>query len=68
MRRISTPPSPYTWVSWEAGYEPQATGRATLTVRATDSQGEVQTSTVKSVYPDGATGRHSITLEFRDEG
>jgi DMSO/TMAO reductase YedYZ molybdopterin-dependent catalytic subunit len=68
VRRISTPPSPYTWVSWEAGYEPQATGRATLTVRATDSQGEVQTSTVKSVYPDGATGRHSITLEFRDEG
>jgi DMSO/TMAO reductase YedYZ molybdopterin-dependent catalytic subunit len=67
VRRISTPPSPYTWVSWEAGYEPQATRRATLTVRATDGQGVVQTSTVKSVYPDGATGRHSIRLEFRDE-
>ena len=66
-QRISRPPSPYTWVSWETGFAPQAAGRVILTVRATDGQGVVQTSAVKSVYPDGATGRHSIRLDFRDE-
>ena len=67
-QRISKPLSPYTWVNWEASFAPQVSGRVILTVRATDGQDVVQTSMVKFVYPDGATGHHRIELEFRDEG
>jgi hypothetical protein len=31
-------------------------------VRATDASGSVQTADVRDVYPDGATGLHTITV------
>jgi DMSO/TMAO reductase YedYZ molybdopterin-dependent catalytic subunit len=50
-----------TWVQWV--YRWKATrGRHTLTVRATDATGAVQTSRVADVVPDGATGLHRIEV------
>ena len=43
---------------WSAG-----PGRHTVTVRATDGDGEVQTSDVASPFPDGASGWHSIEVD-----
>ncbi|TFC42549.1 oxidoreductase [Cryobacterium sp. TMT1-21] len=50
-----------TWRQWTWVW-PAASGRHTLTVRATDAAGQVQTSTVRDVLPDGATGLHSIPV------
>ena len=50
-----------TWVQWV--YRWKATrGSHKLTVRATDASGEVQTSRVAGVVPDGATGLHQIEV------
>ncbi|MGN7800662.1 molybdopterin-dependent oxidoreductase [Leifsonia sp. 22587] len=50
-----------TWRQWR--YDWDATpGAHTLRVRATDAKGLVQTSTVRDVVPDGATGLHSIQV------
>ncbi|MFG3340783.1 molybdopterin-dependent oxidoreductase [Glycomyces sp. NPDC048151] len=50
-----------TWRQWL--YEWNAPeGEHTLTVRATDGDGAVQTSEVQGVIPDGATGLHSVTV------
>ncbi len=48
-----------TWVQWRATtvVEP---GDHTVTVRATDADGNVQTSVRADVLPDGATGWHSV--------
>ncbi|MDO9455135.1 molybdopterin-dependent oxidoreductase [Nocardioides sp.] len=48
-----------TWVQWKATVELEA-GDHTVTVRATDAQGNVQTSVRADVLPDGATGWHSV--------
>jgi hypothetical protein len=34
----------------------------TLTVRATDKAGKVQTSEVRQPFPDGSTGYHMINI------
>jgi hypothetical protein len=50
-----------TWVQWV--YRWKATrGSHKLTVRATDASGEVQTSRVAGVVPDGATGLHRVEV------
>src|SRR3954447_1920490 len=50
-----------TWRQWRLAW--QATpGAHTLRVRATDAKGLVQTSTVRDVVPDGATGLHSVRV------
>ena len=38
-------------------------GTHTLRVRATGADGEVQTSDVQGVVPDGATGLHERTVD-----
>jgi hypothetical protein len=38
-------------------------GEHTLVVRATDSDGVTQSSVVRDVRPDGATGWHQIEFE-----
>ncbi|MGO4784329.1 molybdopterin-dependent oxidoreductase [Cryobacterium sp. W22_MBD10_FK3] len=50
-----------TWRQWRWDW-PATSGSHTLTVRATDANGEVQTSKTADVVPDGATGLHSISL------
>jgi len=50
-----------TWRQWR--WEWQATpGPHRLTVRATDNNGQVQTSEVADVLPDGATGLDSLVV------
>jgi DMSO/TMAO reductase YedYZ molybdopterin-dependent catalytic subunit len=55
---------PDTWRQWK--YEWAATpGKHTLTVRATDANGKLQTADVVPPMPDGATGYHSIQVKVR---
>jgi DMSO/TMAO reductase YedYZ molybdopterin-dependent catalytic subunit len=48
-------PSPDTWRKWSVDWEPTP-GDHTIVARATDDNGEVQTSEVVSVAPNGASG------------
>ena len=59
---LATAISVDTWVQWR--YEWDATsGTHTLRVRATGADGDVQTSKVQGVVPDGATGLHERTVD-----
>ncbi|GAA4373195.1 molybdopterin-dependent oxidoreductase [Agromyces bauzanensis] len=53
-----------TWVQWHYEWDAPA-GTHTLRVRATGADGEVQTSRVQGVVPDGATGLHERSVEVR---
>ncbi|AGL20642.1 molybdopterin-dependent oxidoreductase [Actinoplanes sp. N902-109] len=53
-------PSSDTWVQWRWAWD-ATPGPHTLTVRATDGTGAVQTEQRVTPFPDGATGWHSIT-------
>lgn len=50
-----------TWRQWRYAWD-ATPGAHTLTVRATDATGKVQTSAVRDVVPDGATGLHSVRV------
>jgi DMSO/TMAO reductase YedYZ molybdopterin-dependent catalytic subunit len=54
-----------TWVPWRLPYE-ATPGRHSVTVRATDGDGQVQTEERTSVAPDGAAGWHSVVFTVRD--
>ena len=61
--KLHVPPlGPLAWTQWIAEFP--ATGTATVTVRATDGRGALQEETRRDIYPDGATGWHSITVEL----
>ena len=53
-----------TWRLWTFDWE-ATSGRHTVTVRATDNTGEVQTEQYSPPVPDGATGWPSISVEVR---
>jgi DMSO/TMAO reductase YedYZ molybdopterin-dependent catalytic subunit len=53
---LQDPLSGYTWVLWTADWNPPATGNYSITVRATDGTGAVQTASMASPFPGGATG------------
>ncbi|MDQ4053302.1 MAG: molybdopterin-dependent oxidoreductase [Actinomycetota bacterium] len=55
-------PNEDTWVQWRADVLVEEEGTHLVRVRATDKEGLVQTSVVRDVLPDGATGLH--TVEF----
>ena len=55
---------PDTWRQWKFDW-PATPGSHTLTVRATDANGMLQTAEVAPPAPDGATGYHSITVKVR---
>ena len=62
-RRVAAVPlgdvaSDNTWVQWVYEWD-AAPGDHVLTVRATDGDGQTQTSETQPPIPDGATGRHS---------
>jgi hypothetical protein len=59
---LSEPLSDAAWVQWKVDWEPTS-GRHLLTCRATDGDGEVQTSDVRPPAPDGATGWHSLSVD-----
>ncbi|MDP9793905.1 DMSO/TMAO reductase YedYZ molybdopterin-dependent catalytic subunit [Catenuloplanes nepalensis] len=58
---VLPPPSGDTWVQWRLPWTP-APGGHTLRVRATDRTGAVQTDARATPFPDGATGRHTISV------
>jgi DMSO/TMAO reductase YedYZ molybdopterin-dependent catalytic subunit len=51
-----------TWRLWSLPWQASEPGRYTITVRATDNAGAVQTSDTAPPAPDGATGWHQITF------
>jgi DMSO/TMAO reductase YedYZ molybdopterin-dependent catalytic subunit len=58
---MSTPISDATWVQWLYRWD-ASPGQHTLSVRATDGTGEVQTDQVTGAAPDGARGHHTISV------
>ncbi len=61
---LRTPPhSPLTWVQWRYDW-PGMAGEHTVTVRATDGNGDLQIAEAEDVRPDGATGYHSRTVSI----
>ena len=63
--RLAPVPSTDTWRQWVLPWTPAHAGSYRLRVRATDGQGNVQTSRSAQPYPAGATGYHSITVRAR---
>ena len=53
-----------TWVQWRWVWD-ATPGEHTLSVRATDRRGEVQTAERAAVAPDGATGHHRRRVTVR---
>ena len=51
-----------TWVRWQAHFDIAAGQKLTLTCRAIDGTGEVQTDVFNLPQPDGGSGRHSIEV------
>jgi DMSO/TMAO reductase YedYZ molybdopterin-dependent catalytic subunit len=63
--RLGDVASENTWVQWL--YEWDATpGDHVVTVRATDGNGDTQTSDIEPPIPDGATGWHSRRVRVQD--
>ena len=59
--RLAGEPSIDSWRQWVLPWQ-AAKGNHTITVRATDAEGVVQTQTEAPPAPDGATGWHTITV------
>jgi DMSO/TMAO reductase YedYZ molybdopterin-dependent catalytic subunit len=51
-----------TWRMWSYQWQDAQRGSHTVTVRATDGTGTLQTSVIQDVVPNGATGYHQITV------
>jgi DMSO/TMAO reductase YedYZ molybdopterin-dependent catalytic subunit len=51
-----------TWRQWAFTWADATTGNHSVTVRATDAEGLVQTSTIADVAPNGATGLHAVEV------
>ena len=49
-------------VRWESSFALPARSKSTITVRATDGTGDVQTEEFQLPQPDGASGRASISV------
>lgn len=58
--RLGDAYSNQTWRLWSYPWQSSSPGRHTITVRATDNTGAVQTSDETPTVPDGATGWHSV--------
>ncbi|QBI21741.1 hypothetical protein ER308_20720 [Egibacter rhizosphaerae] len=54
------------WRQWTWQWENATAGTHELTVRATDATGEVQTAEEGPARPDGATGRHTVTVRVEE--
>ena len=60
--KIKEPLSRYTWILWTTGFVPEKVENYKIIVRATDKNGEVQSSELNNPFPDGATGYHTISV------
>ncbi len=59
---VKDPLSDYTWVLWTADWNPPSTGNYSIAVRATDGTGSVQTASIATPFPSGATGYHIVDV------
>jgi DMSO/TMAO reductase YedYZ molybdopterin-dependent catalytic subunit len=59
---FKAPLSPLTWVVWQAEWTPGSEGAYSLEVRATDSDGTLQSARVAPSYPSGASGYHTVRI------
>jgi DMSO/TMAO reductase YedYZ molybdopterin-dependent catalytic subunit len=59
--RLAEEPTVDSWRQWVLPWQ-AVTGSHTITVRATDAEGAVQTQSEAPPPPDGATGWHTITV------
>ena len=60
---LHTPPlGSLSWVQWLFPF--QASGRTAVTVRATDGDGTLQEESERGIFPDGATGWHTVTADL----
>jgi DMSO/TMAO reductase YedYZ molybdopterin-dependent catalytic subunit len=60
---LKDPISPISWRQWAYAWQPEETGEHTVMCRATDGDGETQTSRRDAPHPAGATGWHTTTIE-----
>ncbi len=60
---IEPPMSPYSWVIWSYDWRPPQRGKYHLAVRATDSEGKLQTAEIVRPQPNGASGLHTIVAD-----
>ena len=61
--QLKRPLSPFTWQLWTWQWQDPPMSEATIVVRATDGEGNVQTAEVQRPFPEGATGLHSIRVD-----
>ncbi len=62
LASFKDPLSDNTWVLWTANWNPPATGHYSIAVRATDKTGAVQTASMATPFPNGATGYHVVDV------
>ena len=60
---IEPPMSPYSWVMWRYPWHPPQLGKYRVAVRATDTQGTIQTAEIVRPQPAGASGLHMIVAD-----
>ncbi len=60
--RLRPPLSPLTWVLWHAVWRPLRQGTYTLTVRARDGQGQLQTPRQSSTFSSGSSGYDTVQV------
>jgi DMSO/TMAO reductase YedYZ molybdopterin-dependent catalytic subunit len=60
---LATSDTPDTWRQWSYRWADAPRGGHTVTVRATDATGAVQTSVVQGPVPNGSSGYHTINVQ-----
>jgi DMSO/TMAO reductase YedYZ molybdopterin-dependent catalytic subunit len=60
---LATSDTPDTWRQWSYKWANASKGSHSVSVRATDATGAVQTSVVAPPPPDGASGYHTINVQ-----
>lgn len=60
---LKPPASSLTWVLWAFDWQPPGTGSYTVYARATDGDGDLQTSAQVPTFPSGATGYAMSTVK-----
>ncbi len=59
---LSPPLSPYAWTHWSYSWRVPRPGSHSLTVRAVDGTGTVQSADAGAPFPSGASGLHTVRV------
>jgi DMSO/TMAO reductase YedYZ molybdopterin-dependent catalytic subunit len=65
MARLAPVPSTDTWQQWVLTWTPTSNGLHTIRVRATDRDGQLQSSVSADPFPYASSGWHTISLNVR---